>query len=59
MANDRQLVMDYSDFKHSLAEEVWPEVGDSYDTFFYNYSLAIKATIVLVQKVGIRFPLAF
>lgn len=29
MANDRQLVMDYSDFKKSLAEEVWPEVGDS------------------------------
>lgn len=31
MANDRQLVMDYTDFKQSLAEEVWPEVGDSYE----------------------------
>jgi hypothetical protein len=29
MASERQLVMDYREFKKSLAEEVWPEVGDS------------------------------
>lgn len=25
----RQLAMDYREFKRNLAEDVWPEVGDS------------------------------
>lgn len=29
MNSERQLVMDYRDFKKNLADEVWPEVGDS------------------------------
>lgn len=27
---ERQLVMDYTEFKQYLTEEVWPEVGDSF-----------------------------
>lgn len=28
--SERQLVMDYREFRKSLAEDVWPEVGDSF-----------------------------
>ena len=27
----RQLAMDYREFKRNLAEEIWPEVGDSFN----------------------------
>lgn len=43
--SNRQLVMDYREFKKNLAEEIWPEVGDSFE-----FTL-----IIVLVSIGIIF----